>query len=492
MEKPSDLIVGQIKQAAENPRPLSPEQKEAIIGELKAFSLEVERIDKTFKAGDLESWIAPEGLDGRTWRQEISYAGKNRERGYVPQLSYPALARGFLDPENPEAKLDIGGGLQALQVLKENLQTQFGNISPIASQMIERKEREFKFLQAVRDGDHQAAIENMPHGKPSEELVAYAQAAYDKDLQPKPKRNATARKLADNKITSDELKEYFEYAMQLLGAKDWRVRIVPKQGSITVYPEGREVKIPPRREYSGIRVLSLIAHEIGAHVGTSHNSEQNGFGSVSLGTETDVLQEGLAKLAEREVEAIILGYETNPGPYYVLGIQKAIETNGDFWAVYDYLITLRRDELTAQGRESDYIEKNVKDVPLQTLRRIFRGAVDLSAGEYVYTKDKAYLEGEMIAEKIKEAGLLGYMLAGKYDVPTAIFLLENGVTPPEAVKLTIDVARKIWAKEGDRDFLVNLNWYRENYNDPYWRESGITDEQYIEAMISRKPVKPKV
>ena len=491
MEKPSSELVAQI-QAAASPETPTPEEREVLIRELQDFTKQVEHIDRTYKAGAMESWISPHGREGRTWSQELDHAVAHRHEGYVPQMTYPALERSYHEENDRDGtKLDTTAGLQELEQLEVDVAEKYKHISPVALVLIYHKKREFRFLEAVKSGDSKGVIANMPFGRPSDELVKFANAAYEADLRPKPKKNETAEKLSGNTFNSRDLKEYFEYAIQLLGAKEWRVEISTKQQVITVYPENKKVGIPPRRKVDGIELLKLTAHEIGAHVGTTYTAESNGFGTTSLGKDASILQEGLAMLAEREIEQLILGYPENPGPYYVLGIQQALENGGDFWKTYDYLIDLRKKELIAQGRSEKYIDKNLQAVPRRVLARIFRGSVDLSHGGYVYTKDKAYLEGEMIAEKIKEVGLLGFMLAGKYDIPTAIFLLQNRVIPKDAVNLTIDVAHKIWANQGDKDFLVNLNWYRENHNDPYWREFGVTYEEYIQAMISGIPIKSR-
>lgn len=496
VERKTEHLLGELQKAAASEATLAEPERKEILKQLREFRKRVEEIEKAYKAGDLESWIEPQGAEGRTWKQELQYARRNRKERYVPQLTYPALERGYLDPSKPEeTKLDTKGGLEALRALQDELPETFRAIPQIATQTIEKKRKEFLFLQAVKDKEHKEAVRNMPHSAPSLELVQYAQEVYQKRLEPQREKTPVGEKLAKVRFHAYDFQEYFEYALELIGATNWKTEVTRRVSRVTVSPEKRTVYIPYKNKLSGIRLLALIAHEIGVHVATGVNAERNGFGSTYLGTEGTVLNEGLAKLAEKDVEEMLQGFANPPRPYYVLTIQKALETGGDFWSAHDYLVELRRKELEAQrkyeeektGNEGKYTNKYVSDETYKTVRkilkRIFRGAVDLSRGGYVYTKDKAYLEGEVMAQKIKEQGLLGYMLAGKFDLPTAIYLLKIGGIPKSAAYLTVEVAQKIWNKPEDRDFIENLRWYRANYNPPYWREFGLTDEEYAKRWI---------
>src|SRR3989344_4205825 len=118
MEKPSSELVAQI-QAAASPETPPSEEREVLIRELQDFTKQVEHIDRTYKAGAMESWISPHGREERTWSQELDHAVAHRHKGYIPKMTYPALESGYHDENDIEGtKLDTVAGLQALQQLE--------------------------------------------------------------------------------------------------------------------------------------------------------------------------------------------------------------------------------------------------------------------------------------------------------------------------------------------------------------------------------------
>lgn len=463
MESPADKI----ERAINSPEILSSEKRDLIVRELQEFTKKLEIIERKYKASSLESWINPTGVDGRSWNEEIDYALAHRNEGYVPRVRYPALERGFLDPNNPEeTKLDVPGGLSKLDEISKTAAETYPETAEIVSRMVDRRRKEFLFLEAVRTGDHDGQIKYMPYEFPDPALVAFAENSYKTTPESETKSD-TENKLQGNVLTPDEVQEYFEYALNLIHATGWVTKPLDGQTSISVVPESKEVRLPINLRLSALKLLKLVGHEIGAHVGTAVNAERNGFGSCAIGEESQVLQEGLARVTEHDVEEMLTGRKEYSGPSYVIAINTAIKNGGNFWETYD---SIKKDFKATKG----------------TLKRIFRGSTDLSKDGYVFTKDKAYLEGEMVAGEIQKRGLLGYLLSGKYDVNTAIFLLKNKVIPKESVNLVIDVAQKIWANKGDRDFFTNLDYFRENYNPPYWRDFGMTDKEYLQKWREAK------
>lgn len=475
MESPAE----EIERAASLKNFPSKERRNQILNELQKLTKEVADIDRTYKAGYFLSWIAPEG-GGRSWDEEVDQALTKRSEGHVPAMSYPAIERGFLDPKDPEgSKLDIKGGLTALGQLSNETNERFPEVAELAKKIIKGKRREFLFLRAVKNANHEEQIKYMPYSLPDSDLITFAKACYEARLSEKPMEKSEKFRLVSNVLNSGEIKEYFEYALRIANAVGWRVTLSDTATTINVSLENKAVEIPRTRRLNVVKFLGLIAHEIGSHVGTAVNAEQNGLGSIALGEDSEILQEGLAKIAERDVQKMLTGKEEAPDPYYVLAMDRSHKSDGSFWSVFNYIRQLRARELTKKGKGPKEVETGALKTAKRVTRRVFRGSTDLNLKGYTFTKDKAYLEGERLCSQLKERGLLGYLLHGKYDIATAIYLLQNGVIPKSAVNLVIDVSQKIWANDADRDFLLNLENYRETINEPYWREVGLSDEEYL-------------
>lgn len=456
------------------------EERDQIISELQALTKETSEIDLKFKAGAFLSWFEPTGDQGRSWDEEMDYALAHRHEGYVPKMRYPAIERGYLDPDNRESSgFDFDGGMNKLEEMTQDLETRFKKTRDIAKEMIERKRLEFLFISAVKNGDHESVIKYMPYKTPDDELVSFARACHESDLNPKSPKTKFEERLDKNILSANEAKEYFEYALSQIDARGWKVKLSDKRKAVSVSSDAKEVSLWQGEQIKASTMIKLIAHEIGIHAGTAVNAERNGFGGAAIGEESEILQEGLATVAENDIEMLLYGSRSDPAPNYVLAINESSENGGDFWKTYEFIKKTKIESLTARGKTPEEAEKISEKTAKRILRRIYRGSVDLGKGGYTFTKDKAYLEGELSAQKIKDAGLLGYMLSGRFDIPTAIYLLKNGVIPKDAVHLVADVAQRIWSNEGDRDFFVNLQYYRENYNQPYWREQGLSDEEYL-------------
>ena len=476
----SEQFISDLEKAVKKDIATNPENIKRISRQLKEFSLEIETLSSDYMGGEFSSWIVAEGDKGRDWNKEIRYAIKKRPDGYIPQPTYPRLNRGYIDVDK-KGGLRITAGLEKIEEIVIRIQTKYPDIAHLAQSNLNHKRRQFLFLGALLDGNEEEAARHLPWDLPTEELIQYAHKVYGEDMKPKPPDSPMAKTLKAIKFHSGEIKAVFEYATGLLGIEGFKWIISSETKSITISTNTMTGKIPLTREVNGITLLSLVNHEIGVHLGVLAQSLRNGFGTASLGIGAGVIHEGIAKLVEEDVEEMILGYSEPPGPYRVLGIARAIENGGDFWDTFDYLVSLREAEYKAQGKDEKFIEKNKYSLPITALRRIFSCRLDLSKKGYIRTSEKAYLEGRMIAAKIREKGLLGYLLAGKFDIPTVVYFLETGVIPKTAVDLTVEVAQRIWGNEEDRDFITKIAEIRENYNPPYWREYGITDKEYLAA-----------
>ncbi len=187
------------------------------------------------------------------------------------------------------------------------------------------------------------------------------------------------------------------------------VVITPEATSIDVRDKnssGRPTIVVPARYnapenfYTGKQVLSLLAHEVSAHVRQSANGWQLlGFGGGIMKTDNETLYEGLAKANDEEFEIAGFGTASEPLPYAILGLD-IIAQGGDFGAVFQDNFN-RRLELNPKADQ-----RKTAGLAYTTTQRLFRGC----AG---FTKDMAYLYGHTMVKQLRTLGYGQYVeLAG--------------------------------------------------------------------------------
>ncbi|MDF1498803.1 MAG: hypothetical protein P1P85_05655 [Patescibacteria group bacterium] len=267
------------------------------------------------------------------------------------------------------------------------------------------------------------------------------------------------------------------------------------------------VLIPSNREVNGVKLLKLTEHEIICHLTANYYGHDLGLKGLSIGDWED-LHEGVAILNENRIMKKIFGEdyklpEIQALPYYVLAMNKAKELiykeiknkinleikekikklskegknqkainedvdslikkrskeiaieNIDIGEIYDYVYGLRKEEYLAEKHgkkniedlnagEIEEVEKEADKKTKAILKRIFRGHYP-----YYFSKDKSYLEGEIIAKLMEESETDKYPTQSKVDPKMISDLIKAGVyiksyTYKKGLKAAKDVVERMW------------------------------------------------
>jgi len=246
------------------------------------------------------------------------------------------------------------------------------------------------------------------YGNVSKELHAEAMSlhkqAATQEQKTRPKAEFWTRRQIQKleKKTYDALgiKSAFEYALVLYGFEnDWTVVISDKVSAIDVRDKSQNerpsIYIPSHRTVSGVKLLELIGHEIECHVRQSMNGNSllPHLGGGKLKTDDETFYEGLALMSDVDFSLKYLGDDTKkPKPYYTMAIKLAREGK-DFYEVFRTIYWFRS---AVEG------EEKALGTSWSTCFRVFRGITETKTNRYKYacSKDKAYLEGYLYAEKM--------------------------------------------------------------------------------------------
>lgn len=209
-------------------------------------------------------------------------------------------------------------------------------------------------------------------------------------------------------LTAEEVRDYFETALQRIGAQgDWRVVIDKKNTRKTIVVTGagaKKVVIPNnhyftsghrRHALSAIEAQRLSVHEIDVHVKLRHSGERSPLKLLAFGLDQSrKAEEGLATFAEQELlgdNSYFAGYLS----YFAIGLAHGLDresTPRSFDEVYQVLYELF------------FIMERGKKMLAQSLAwdrclRIFRGTFCNVPG-LVFTKDIIYREGNIEIHKL--------------------------------------------------------------------------------------------
>lgn len=288
-------------------------------------------------------------------------------------------------------------------------------------------------------------------------------------------------RLKENKFNAEDIKNYFEIALLKGGLKDsgYKVIIDSAVKSIGVFKKHPKydnpvILIPENREVDGIKLLELIAHEIGGHIASGFYNNKQGLGAMSLGRNWETYNEGSAKINEVEIKKEILGnsyldFKINSSPFYVLAMEK-IKNGGDFNETYKYIFDLAKKEFLVKGRDSFKSEEDANKIAEKTCRRVYRGFDKKERGKY-FPKDLSYLVGELGAQEMKKNRADKYLYLSKVDPELIPDLIKMGIyTYEKGLNMTKNVAKQIWQDKGwSADYIKSKEWYKENTQmDRHW------------------------
>lgn len=395
--------------------------------------------------------------------EEIGRCLSEREAGksYEPKFTFPKMEE--VDWETLESKI---GDLEAIR--NKISSEKNGDVQKVAGEIVSNYQAKMNILLALRQGDKKEAFRQsiIAYGDIDDGLIAKAQEVYEDKLnRDSDKKSDLQKKLEGMEFNAGDLQDYFNIALRELGDDNpYEVVIDKSVKACTVDFNNRKILIPADREVNGKRLLELIAHEIGIHAMTNKRNNEL-FGGLGMGSDWETVQEGFAKLNEEAVGKEVFGadYEgSGASPYYILAMAKARESlqkgeDVDILAVYDYIFALKKKSIEIDEVSlARYAKKN--KIPLEVaadhmadkdtktvLRRVFRGLYP-----YYFPKDKAYLEGEEMARKMRSNNMDGYEYESKTDPRILPSLIKLGffsdiIKTQEARRLK-DVSLRVWEK----------------------------------------------
>ncbi|MCK5466130.1 DUF1704 domain-containing protein [Candidatus Parcubacteria bacterium] len=506
--------------------------------ELIKYSGEINEIVKKY---DTFSFIKPKGRNGISYEEEFNLFLEKMEKYLdderdISDEEYLEMCPVFTYPEIEKIEIeDLENRVSKLKELEEEIKSkcESENIAKIAFELIEIAEAKINFHKHLKEGDLKKAFESSKiiYGNINDDLCLKANEAYEQNLaflENKAEKSELEITLENNEFDAEDIKNYFEIAIVKAGLKDsgYEAVIDNSVSNITTAREGTSkynhpvVLIPPDKKVNGIRLLELVAHEIGRHVVTDvYNTKQGLKGGMGKGW--DVSSEGIAMKSEREIRKTIFNdldpsfkYNSNK-IYFVLAMEK-IKDGYNFAQVYKYLYDLNyKEELYKSGyynlkdesEDLDNKDRNLenkiadleKESKLKAIDsvekiclRIFRGFDPKQGGMY-FPKDKIYFEGEVQAFEMDEIEsgqeLEKYLRLSKVDPKFISYLIKMGAyTYKKGLQMAKDVAKQIWQDKGwTADYIKEKGWYDENtpkhlgqwgYRDKYMNEekTGLKDE----------------
>lgn len=276
----------------------------------------------------------------------------------------------------------------------------------------------------VKDDNITALALKQKYGDLDQALIAEAEKIYQQEIsneREKPVQETTylsveeQRWLIETTFTCDQYQEAFVWALRQYGIYaenpgdfGFLVRIDEKATSIDVRDKNAsgkpEIVIPKfaaeTKSRNGKNLLSLIGHEIEGHARQSMNgSRLFKFGGGALKIDAESAYEGLAKLIDYQYEKDFFNEQGEPSSYYVKAIEMA-QKGKSFQEVFSEILKLK----TSAAGLAEPTEQLIKSTWLPVYR-VFRGSTDPeNKSGYAMPKDKAYLEGTLIARQLQQSG----------------------------------------------------------------------------------------
>lgn len=452
----------------------------------------IEYIEKINKYGSAYinpyEYFEPSGSSGRSYDEEMDLFMKKREddKNYCPTFEYQGIDNLNLKKLNNDKK-------ELIKLKKEINLEKSDNLKIICFNAIENIENKIGLIENIKDRNYNQAFEYAikSYGDINDELFNISKKIYDESITKKEKvekhllpkeeqiKIDMRKKIKEAKFDAEDYKNYFEIFIRNAGFKkyDWEVIITSEKKILTVMSSSKDydhpvVLIPEKynkEKKGGLRFIKDLNHEF-THIITQTYNQKNGFGGVSFGANYETFTEGLAMLAEKEMDSGLVNQnitnkeknkmEISAQPYYTLGMKK-VKEGANFAKLFDYLLELKREELKLK-KEDNIEEKAIKVVKVYC-KRIFRGFNPDEGGKY-FPKDKAYLEGEIGAKKMEENGLADYLYKSKADPVLVPYLIKLGTYTlnkelKDIKKVVVEIFRN---KNWQSDYILNKEYFDNN------------------------------
>lgn len=477
-------IVSRIKEAENGMESAS--ETEGEMERLKKQIAEIREITKTYDAVDM---VNPSGriVGGKrlTYKEEINLFKEEikKDSSYNPVFTYPEIEK--LD--SYEMDLRISELAEKRKSIEEEPNE---DIKKIVIECIDASLAEMNIIKGVKENNDTKTFNSCveAYGDIDEDLVSESEIYYQNKLKDVSYvDNPLRKKLKEVKLSSQDLKDIFQLALEVLGSDEFRINLKNNVENISISDARKEIKIPEGNTYSGERTMELVAHEICTHAVSMINSNKAGFTGVSIGKNVTAFKEGIAMLSEEAAgEHMFNDKKPIDKDWYIHAMDFRKKGNG-FGAVYLEMKERILRQFLAQKVERDEAEKNAEKESLSICRRIFRGMSDLTSNSSYYnTKDACYFKGYVESQKMVEKGLDHYLTDVRVDPYLLPYLIALKAVPEQAKITNRKVIEAMWDIKGfSRDFLENYDWYKENTqmdrHMAYRREFGQIDEEVEEV-----------
>jgi hypothetical protein len=448
------------------------------IEKIAEYSKEIYTIGKDYEM--VYSHFEPAGADGeREFGQEMDLFLEGRRKGenYQPVFTYPEMSKQSVE----ELKKKVAD-LEAIEARVNNEENEY--VKSIILEMNAVIKAKISILIEILNGDSRKAFENAKtaYGDIDDELCRNAQEWHERKIEylkgKKEKgviKSEIEKKLDENEFDAEDIKAYFDMAIDMgkLRYNGLEVVIDDDIGSIDVRPSDQNydhpvVLIARKRKVKGIKLLELIAHEIGNHVTQNHFNYKLGFGGASFGKDWESLQEGFAMRNEAGIKKEIIGesyadFEVQSGSYYILAMKKFKE-GADIGEVYDYIFDLKKEEAVAKGEKGDDVDKKADEGAKTVLKRVTRGMYP-----YYFPKDMAYFKGEFMAKKMEEVGVEKFALQARIDPALIVYMIKAGIylrsyAYEKGLEAATNVAKKMWEYNGwPMEYLKDKKWFAKDF-----------------------------
>ena len=490
--------------------------------ELKELMWYSNEINKNVGKYDTLFFIEPKGVDGISYEEEFkSFFEKIEdhldEEEYLSDDKYSKMCPTFTYPEieNQIDEKDLESRKMELKKIEKKIEKcENENVSKIAFELLELGNAKIDFHKYLRDGDLENAFEcsKIIWGDIDDDLCQKADEAHKQKiefLKNKGEKTELENILENNEFNAEDIKHYFELAITKAGLGDsgYEVVIDNSVTNLRVSTENPKydhpvVLIPPDRKVNGVRLLELIAHEIGRHVVTNIYNEKQGF-KETMGKDWNVFNEGISLKSEREIKKVVFGdsvenfdYDIDHA-YYILAMEK-IKDGWNFAKVFKFLYDLSYEEELYKCKYYDLENKyknldtenedmkekiaNLKkksreeaiDVSKKKCLRVFRG-FNPKEGEKYCPKDTIYFRGEVEVSKMEQIehgeDLEKYLRLSRVDPKFIPYLIKmNAYVDEKGLEMAKDVATQIWQGKGwPVDYIKDKEWYEENIQmDRHW------------------------
>ena len=441
--KDVNQIIKDIFEAEENASEEDTTNKEKII----TLSKEINSVAGKFN--DVFSLITPFGKRRRSYSSEMNeFIEKINKEDYNPTFKYVNL--NSVKDEQFEGALD---GLD--KICKAVKSKEGGAVKKIIQESVLLAENKINFLKAVKNKEEKRAFEyaKKTYGDIDDDLVKKAEEIYKQLLIEKTEENYDDRvfELKRKIFNSKQIVNKFKEVLEIMNLSDWDVVSDSKTFQIDVKFESLKydkptIVIPQKRKLNSINLSKRIVHEI-IHLKTNSNNKNLGFEGVIFGRDYELYQEGIAKILENDYLNDIFGVKKElPNPYYILAMNK-VKNDFNYHQTFDYIYKLKLIEYESKDIEKETAEKTSLGESLLVCKRVFRGFREsLSKGGAYFPKDKIYFEGEILAKKLYDQNLHGYLIVAKIDPYLLPLFIELGLIDKNKIKYNLKDDLEIYRK----------------------------------------------